>query len=50
MFKFRKIFEDIAEKAAVEIIKEELVELEKENIPPVAIDADNIIGITPSKK
>ena len=49
MFKFRKIFEEIAEKAAVEIVKEELAELEKENIPPVAI-ADDVIGISPSDK
>ena len=49
MFKFRKIFEDIAEKAVVEIIKEELAELEKANIPPAAI-ADNIVGISPSEK
>ena len=62
MFKFRKIFEDIAEKAAEQIIKDALTELEQEKVIPAIlipiidiainiIDADlPITGITPSDK
>ena len=59
MFKFKKIFEDAAEKAAIEIIEEEIKELESEKvIPPALIPiVDTIIpiiesevGITPSEK
>ena len=59
MFKFKKIFEDAAEKAAIEIIEEEIKELESEKVIPIALIpiVDTIIpiiesevGITPSEK
>ena len=59
MFKFKKIFEDAAEKAAIEIIEEEIKELESEKVIPTALIpiVDTIIpiiesevGITPSEK
>ena len=59
MFKFKKIFEDAAEKAAIEIIEEEIKELESEKIiPPVIASVIDVVipifesevGITPSEK
>ena len=56
MYKFLKIFEDIEEKAAEQIIKDALTELEQEKVIPAIlipiIDAiaDTVIGITPSEK
>ena len=52
MFKFRKIFEDVTEKAAEQIV----AQLEQENvipailIPIIDVIADDVIGITPSDK
>ena len=63
MYKFLKIFEDIEEKAAEQIIKDALIELEHEKvIPPSLISlidvaipvvmavVDDVVGISASEK